>query len=199
MQQNLKNKENIWTIPTALNFSRVMFTFLAAYFIFADFHIFYIIATFLLAMFTDLLDGFMARKLNLQSELGGKFDMAADRFFMLGFFLVIVIKFSSMDFLTKSHLFQIFFIVLRDIITVSIGLFLISMREKAFPKVKFIGKLTTFMQTLTFPLILLSIFYPFFSFSIFFAIATGTIGLISSGHYIYDVKKMMEDKKGSRE
>ena len=125
----------IWNLPTALNFSRVALVFLAAYFIFADFHIFYIIATFIIAMSTDFLDGFTARRLNIQSELGGKLDMIADRIFMIGFFLAIVIKFSLSEPLGNIYLFQIFFIMLRDIITVTIGLTLIAMGKKAFPKV----------------------------------------------------------------
>ncbi len=76
-----RGKENIWNLPNFLTFSRIISTFLIAFFIFADFHIFYIIAIFIIAMFTDVLDGFAARKLKLESKFGAKFDMAADRFF----------------------------------------------------------------------------------------------------------------------
>jgi len=190
----IQQKENIWNIPNFLTFSRIISTFLAAFFIFADFHIFYVIAVFIIAMFTDVLDGFAARRLKSESKFGAKFDMVADRFFMIGFFFLIVIRLSSDGLLDKIHLFQIFFIISRDIITSTIGLTLISIKEKAFPKVKFIGKITTFMQTVSFPLILLSVFYPVFSFSIYFAVIAGILGLISTGHYIFDVRNMMIEK-----
>lgn len=195
MFQQEEQKENIWNIPNLLTFSRMISTFLVAFFIFADFHIFYIIAVFVIAMFTDVLDGFAARKLKSVSKFGAKFDMVADRFFMISFFVFIVIKFSSTGILTKIHLFQFFFIVFRDIITSTIGLILMSIKEEAFPKVRFIGKITTFMQTVSFSLILLSIFYSVFSFSLYFAVVTGVLGLISSGYYIFDVRNMMIKKK----
>lgn len=187
-------RENIWNLPNFLTFFRMISAFFIAFFIFADFHIFYIITIFIIAMFTDVLDGFAARKLKLESEFGAKFDMVADRFFMLGFFLFIVIKFSSAEILTKIHFFQIFFIMFRDIITSAVGLILISIKEKVFPKVRFIGKITTFMQSVSFPLILLSVFYPVFGFSLYFAVVTGVLGLISSGYYIFDVRNMMIEK-----
>ncbi len=186
-----EQKENIWNIPNLLTFSRMISTFLAAFFIFAGFHVFYIVAVFVIAMFTDVLDGFAARKLKSESKFGAKFDMVADRFFMISFFLFITIKLSSTGLLDKIHFFQFFFVVFRDIITSTIGLTLMSIKEEAFPKVRFIGKITTFMQTVSFPLILLSVFYPVFGFSLYFAVVTGILGLISSGYYIFDARNMM--------
>jgi len=190
-------KENVCNIPNFLTFSRIIGTFLVAFFIFADFHIFYIIAIFIIAMFTDVLDGFAARKLKSESKFGAKFDMVADRFFMIGFFLLIVMKLSSTGLLDKIHFFQFFFIIFRDVATSTIGLILMSIKEQAFPKVRFIGKITTFMQTVSFPLILLSVFYLVFGSPFYFAVVTGVLGLVSSCYYIFDVRNMMIEKKNN--
>ena len=64
---------------------------------------------------------------------------------------------------------------------------------KLVPKVKKIGKLMTFMQAITFPMILLQL-----NFSIYFAIVTGLIGLFSGIEYIKDVTGYKPQKKQKR-
>ena len=63
-----------------------------------------------------------------------------------------------------------------------------------FPQVRYIGKVTTFMQSIAFPLIILSIFYPFFSFSWYLAVVTGCIGFVAGIYYIYDMVKLASKK-----
>ena len=191
--QNLENdqkKENIWNLPNLLTLFRIIFAFVAAYFIFGGFDIVYIVVAFIIGMLTDFFDGLVARTFNLKTEFGRQFDMIADRILIVGVALAFIIKFNMLGILTGSHYFQIIFMLLREILTTPIALVTMSIGA-GIPQVRFIGKATTVMQSVTFPAILLSIFYEIFSFSIYFAIATGIIGFIASIYYIYDMKNLM--------
>lgn len=186
-----QKKENIWNAANLLTFSRIAIGFLTVYFVFADFHITYIIVAFIIGMLTDYFDGKIARRFNIETEFGRKFDMAADRFLMVPVVLAIVIKFSIKGILTRIHLFQIFFILSREILTAPVSL-ITMIKGRDFPQVRFIGKLTTVLQAVTFPIILLSVFYKFFSFSLYFAITTGITGAISAFYYINDMKGLIK-------
>jgi len=75
--QNLENdqkKENIWNLPNLLTLFRIIFAFVAAYFIFAGFDIVYIVVAFIIGMLTDFFDGLVARTFNLKTEFGRHFN-----------------------------------------------------------------------------------------------------------------------------
>jgi cardiolipin synthase (CMP-forming) len=74
--------ENIYTIPNILTFSRLLATPIIAYLILHDFPY---LATSLLfyAGLTDLVDGWIARRYNLQSVVGTVIDPMADKFLMV--------------------------------------------------------------------------------------------------------------------
>ena len=74
--------ENIYTIPNILTFSRLLATPIIAYLILHDFPY---LATGLLfyAGLTDLIDGWIARRYNLQSVVGTVIDPMADKFLMV--------------------------------------------------------------------------------------------------------------------
>ena len=189
-----KQKENIKNIPNILTFSRVIIAFIVIFFIFANFEITWIILAFLLGMITDVLDGQIARRFKMTTEFGARFDMVADRFLMVGVALTSVLKLS--DFLSTSQLFQIFLILGREIVAFS-GVLISLMAGKGvfMPKASIVGKATTFFQAITFPMILLSAFYPVFKFSIYFAVLTCIIGSTSGFCYIRDVKNFVLEKK----
>ncbi len=191
-----KLKENIWNIPNILTFFRIIIAFLTVFLIFADFNIFYIISAFMIGMLTDFFDGQIARRFNLKTEFGRKFDMIADRILMVGVGLASIIKLSLLEISPVSQILQIFLILSREIIAfVAILAALITKRKIPIPQVRFIGKATTVMQAITFPMILLSMFYTLFSFSLYFAFITGFIGLISSFCYINDTKNLVHPVK----
>jgi CDP-diacylglycerol--glycerol-3-phosphate 3-phosphatidyltransferase len=191
--ENRQKKENIWNVANLLTLFRIIITFLTAYFIFAGFHIVYVTLAFITGMLTDFLDGQAARRLKVETEFGRKFDMIADRILMLGVVLALIIKFSLSGILTKIHLFQIFFILSREITTAPAAL-IAAFKGAGFPQVRFVGKITTVMQAITFPMILLSTAYKCFNLSLYFAIITGIVGLISAFYYINDVKILVAKK-----
>ncbi len=187
-----EKKENIWNLPNFLTLLRVFFAFVAVFLILKDFHIIYIVVAFVFGMFTDFLDGWSARKLNLRTEFGRQFDMVADRIIVLSTVLVFVFKFGFAGFLTASLFFQLFFMISREILSLPMGLFSIFKRMKL-PQVKMIGKITTLVQSVSIPLVFLSAFYPFFGFSIFFAFLSGILGIISSIVYYRDMREIIKN------
>lgn len=187
--QEEKEKENIWNVPNFLTLSRIIISFVVIYFIFADFDIIYIVVAFVVGMLTDAADGQIARRFGLTTEFGRKFDIIADRFLLISVIFSVLIKFSIEGVLTGMQIFQMFLIMSREIITFPfIIMALIYKKGLAIPQVRFIGKATTVMQTITLPMILLSMFYAVFNISLYFAIATGIIGFIAVFYYVSDIK-----------
>ncbi len=188
------NQEKIWNLPNFLTFSRVIITIVTIYYVFAGFDLIYIVGLFTLGMLTDFFDGFLARRLRETTEFGRQFDMAADRFLMVGTVLALLIKFTGDSLLTRYHLLQIFIILSREILVLPVLLAAI-LAEAGIPRVRFVGKLTTFMQGVAFPLILLSVKYPVFGFSIYFAVITSLAGAISAFYYTNDIKNLLAKKE----
>lgn len=195
-QDNIEKpvKENIYNIPNLFTFSRLIIAILTIYFIFAEYNIIYVVVAFSIGMLTDFFDGWTARKFHMETEFGRQFDMIADRILIAGVALALVIKFSMLGILTGSHYFQLAFLMIREIITTPVAL--VAMFSGAgIPQVRIIGKIVTVMQSITFPILLLGIFYSFFSFSIYFVIVTGITGLIASYYYVNDMKMLMKNNK----
>jgi len=191
-----QTKENIWNIPNTLTFSRIIITFLTIFLIFGGYSIVYIVTAFVIGMITDCLDGQIARRFKMTTEFGRQFDMIADRVLMIGVALAAIIKLGDAGIFSSSQLFQVFLILTREIVASSVVfLTIISGKGVLTPHVSFVGKATTVMQAITFPLILLNTVYLFFSFSIYFAIATAIIGGISAFMYVNDVKNMLTSKR----
>ncbi|MFH1656514.1 MAG: CDP-alcohol phosphatidyltransferase family protein [Candidatus Nealsonbacteria bacterium] len=189
-----QEKENIWNVPNLLTFLRVISAIIVTYLIFADFSIIYVVIVFVIGMSTDFFDGFVARKFNLQTEFGRKFDIIADRMLIVGAGLAFIIKFSILGILTDIHYFQFIVILIREILTIPVALIAMALGG-GIPKVRNIGKATTFAQSIAFPAVLLGVFYSFFSFSLYLAVITGILGLIASIYYINDMKNLVIKKK----
>jgi len=142
---------------------------------------------FIIGMLTDFLDGQIARRTKTVTEFGRQFDMIADRFLMTMTAIALIIDFSIQGVLTRSHMFQVFLILSREIVSFPFAIVAFVWR-KPVPDARFIGKLTTFMQGVTLPAILLSTKNEVFSFSLYLAIATCIIGIFSALTYVKDLQ-----------
>lgn len=185
----INNKENIFVLANFLTLLRVLLTFLIIFLIFADFSIAYVIVVFIISMLTDAADGWVARRTKTTTEFGRQFDVIADRVLMVGAALAIIIKFSMEGILSSYFLLQIFLIMSREIISLPLAILGI-ISQRGIPKVRLAGKMTTFMQAITFPLIMLNMFYDNFNFSIYFTIITSASGVIAGFYYINDIKHL---------
>lgn len=181
-----KKEEKIWNIPNILTLSRILITFAIVYLVFAQFNFIAIAVLFALGMITDFLDGQIARRFGMKTEFGAKFDMIADRFLMIGTALVLVIEFMVIGVLTRGHMLMIFIILTREIITFPFAI-MAFVSNRSMPPARFIGKLTTCLQGFALPAILLSIYYPFFSFAPYLAGLTAVTGIVSAFTYIKDL------------
>ncbi len=188
-----ESKENIFNIPNFITFSRIIITFVVVYLIFADFNVFFIITAFIVGMLTDSLDGQIARKFDLKTEFGRKFDMVADRFLFVLAVLAVLIKFGMAESVTRLHISQIFLISSREIAVFPflVMIFLLYGKKIPIPGVRLAGKAVTVMQAFAFPLILLDIFYNTYGISLYFAVATSVLGLVSAFYYIKDTKNII--------
>ena len=186
-------KEDIWNIPTAITSIRVILTLIIIYIIFNNFNITWVIVLFLIAVFSDYIDGIVARRYKSVTGFGRRFDVVADKFLLIGTAIAIIIKFKAGGILTVNHLAQILMIFSRDIVAIPLALS-VAPFIKHFPRSNLAGKITTAMQGITFPLIILSVFYSVFNFSLYFAILTGIVGLIAAYSYIKEYIDIIRSK-----
>ncbi len=192
-----QNDENIWNVPNTLTLLRVLITFITVYFIFAGYGVVTIVVLFAIGMLTDFFDGQIARRFNLTTKFGAKFDVMADRFLMGGVALAFIINYGLAGTLTRYHILQILMIMARELIALPVAIIAMS-SGKGIPKVKWIGKITTALQGFTFPAIVLSVTYPVFGFSIYMSFVTAIVGIVAGMTFIGDVIKSEEKNERAR-
>jgi len=177
-------KEDIFNVPNALTLSRIFITFFVIYTILAKWNVIITASAFVIGMLTDFFDGYIARKYKKVTELGRKFDMTADRFLMIGTAIAFLVSYNGI--MNLNHWVQVGLIMSREILTLPFVLYTNIKKglNTEIPHAKFIGKLTTFMQGVAFPLVIFGIFYQQFRFSVYFAAATGIIGILSGIQHI---------------
>ena len=113
---------------------------------------------FILGSLTDFLDGYLARKNNLESDLGGLLDLLADKLFVSILLVWLSFKFDSYFLVICTIL-----IISREISISYVRLFLISKsREISEISSDFSGKLKTSFQMLGLGFLLISSFNPFY-------------------------------------
>ena len=188
-KENSKKEENIWNVPNTLTLMRVLITFITIYFIFAGYGVVTIVVLFAIGMLTDFFDGQIARKFNQMTDFGRKFDVVADRFLMVGVALAFIINYGLAGALTRDHILQILMITSRELIGLPVAIILLS-SGKGIPRVRWVGKITTTLQGFTFPIVILSITYSIFDFSIYLSFLTSIFGIAAGLTFINDVMRM---------
>jgi len=169
-------------IPNPLTLIRVILSFVIIYIVFENATLITIAIVFAIAALTDWADGFTARKYKQETRFGRKFDMFADRLLMIS---IIVALFCYMIFhheLTQEKIFLFSLLLSREVF--SIPALIISFFKKSsrsFPHARFAGKLTTALQGITFPVIVLG--WPV---DLILSGLTFIAGLYSAGYYWYD-------------
>ncbi len=176
----VREKENIKNIPNALTLFRFLATFVMAYLILADFDPKTVVIFYVVAALTDKLDGSWARAFHSVTKFGAKFDIVADRVFFGTTILCLIIYNLFINPGGKIYILALFLIMTREMVTLPAWL----MRGFKIPKAKFIGKLTTVFQGIAIALIILR-----WKGMIYFAIATGVIGIFSGRQYFNDILK----------
>ncbi|MFA6022766.1 MAG: CDP-alcohol phosphatidyltransferase family protein [Candidatus Pacearchaeota archaeon] len=185
IEKEVKN-EFILNVPNSLTLLRLVLMFVIAYMIFLNYSYVLIAALFAFAAFTDWLDGFFARKLNQKSELGARLDQVIDRVFMIPLVLILLFKVYSVN---PTMAFFLIACLSREIIGTP-GFVIRIIRDVDAYKVKYIGKVTTFMQSFAVIFIILSMAYPgnfwLNALTAILAIITGLVGIIAGFDYLKD-------------
>ncbi len=106
---------------------------------------------FLVASFSDFIDGYLARKTKTVSELGSLLDLLADK-------LLVCLLLIWLSYLNSSILILIpvLMIVSRELIISSIRQFFSEFKDKDLVKVSLIGKLKTTLQMISISMLLVS-------------------------------------------
>jgi phosphatidylglycerophosphate synthase len=145
-----------------------------------------LIIVFSIAAITDWFDGFFARKLKQTSKLGARMDQIVDRIFtiMIVFALIFYLvsrsgTFDNMFLLSSDNIFLLLFLTTSREIIGAPGVFIALVRRKSTYNVKYVGKVTTFIQSVTLGTIILG--WPI---AIYFAIATCLVGIVSGFDYL---------------
>ncbi len=143
-------------LPNILSFSRIIITPIFAYFLIKKTFIFGIIALiiFLVGSLTDILDGYIARKYNIGTELGKYIDPLADK-------ILVVTAFCILSYLypVQVPIWMILVILFRDIFIMLYRSFLI--KKNIYFETSKLAKLKTFYQVFIIHLLLIShVFNP---------------------------------------
>jgi CDP-diacylglycerol--glycerol-3-phosphate 3-phosphatidyltransferase len=148
-------------VPNILSLIRIILAFIFAILLFNSYK-FLAAGIFLLAILTDLADGYLARKYNQITLLGKILDPAADRLLMLLAFLILFLKHDLPLGLAILAISYHLFIV--------IGWIIIFQTKKVAIEHNFWGKLNSFLQAVMFFAVIFN-FYP----EIFFVIVASSI------------------------
>ena len=127
-------------ISNLISLSRIFLIFPIIFFIMIN-YVYLALLLFLIASFTDFLDGFFARHLKQESVLGANLDLLADKIFVSSLLIFISFHFDNFIFLTMTIL-----IVAREISIGTIRQYLLETNKKNKAKVNFLGKFKTFFQ-----------------------------------------------------
>ena len=168
-------KEDFLNIPNMITLVRVILAFFIVYMIFSNYSKLSIAIIFGIAAASDWFDGYFARKLKQTSSIGARLDQVTDRLFTAIVAIALLIFFIKTN---QGEILFLFIITSRELIGLP-GFLIRIVRNKDPYKVKYIGKLTTFVQSITIALLILEV-----SWIIYPVIITGLIGIVSGVDYL---------------
>lgn len=150
---------------------------------------YFAIAVFLLTIFLDAIDGFLARKRNEISKLGTILDPIADKLLLVSSFIIL-----SGNSISISHhhlpVWFVFLVISRDIVLIAGGFLINYIAGSLKVQSRLFGKAATFFQTTVVTLVLFKIEGVFFIISISLA---AVFTLVSGIQYIIDGYHQIEN------
>ncbi len=161
-------------IPNILSLFRLLVT---AFFILLAAHGRYrlALALFVLQALSDLLDGFLARKMGAKTNLGSFLDPLADKVMLAASYIVLYYR-------TIIPLWLVVMVLVRDLV-ISLGfLILVKRGLQTVPVPSFVSKITTVLQMLTIVYVLWSVGRRF---DLFFFCATALFTAVSGLQYVF--------------
>lgn len=138
---------------------------------------------FLIASFTDLLDGCLARQLNKITRFGAFFDPVADKFLTI-FAMLLIVEFFHVIFITLP----ISIIIIREVIISALREWISILGKKDVLSVSKLAKVKTVFQMFTISILLWHFNQVFIYFGIFLLYLSMILTLWSMVKYFYLVK-----------
>ncbi|VVB77551.1 CDP-diacylglycerol--glycerol-3-phosphate 3-phosphatidyltransferase [uncultured archaeon] len=179
--------EIILNVPNSITLLRLLLVFVFVYMLFMNYSRIALFIVFAIAAVSDWFDGFFARKLNQKTQLGARLDQVIDRVFTGSIFLALLIfiilnsNVTTQDIfkLSPTNIFLLLFLsVSREIIGLP-GFIIAIIRNKDPYQVRYIGKVTTFIQSIAFAAIILQV-----NWAIYLAILTCISGVVAGFDYL---------------
>jgi len=179
-------KEKLLNVPNTLTAIRVILSIVLIILYFAGLKILSLLYVFIVAAFTDFLDGFLARRLKQETLFGARFDILADRILWVIFGLLLVFGYTEQGY---YDLFDFALIFSREILS---GIFLVIYmlilgKRNIILYVRYSGKVLTTIQGIIIPAMILSDTYSFFAFYKPLLILCVFFGVVCSFYYIFDL------------
>ena len=171
-------------IPNLLSIIRIVLVYPILYNIFLGNFIISIIY-FVIASVTDALDGFLARKMDWQTQLGKILDPVADKLLLSGTIFIL--------WLNEYIPFYIFIIFISRDIAILIGAAIkMTLIESATPLPNFLGKFTTILQIVYIAFIylkeIMNIKFSLTSLDVFIVFITVLSLIVYSADWFKDIK-----------
>jgi CDP-diacylglycerol--glycerol-3-phosphate 3-phosphatidyltransferase len=173
-------EEVLLNVPNSLTILRLLFVFVFIYMLFNHFSKLALIIVFSIAALTDYFDGYFARKLNQTTSIGARMDQVIDRIFTISIVVsLFVFVFLNHEYGVRGNIITLLILsISREIIALP-GFLINIIRNKDPYKVRFIGKVTTFVQAFALGAIILNV-----SFAIYPVMITCLIGIVSGFDYL---------------
>lgn len=185
---------SILTIPNLLTFLRMALIPVFASLLFYGYGA-WALAVFLVAGFSDGLDGFIARRFKQESELGTIIDPIADKLLMTTAFIILTMP----NVLQPARHLPVPFwvtaaVIGRDALIITVAAAINIMTGFRGFRPSWLGKVSTFVQVVAVGLILLSPVagYSFYLPTVYTMVAF--FAVISGVHYIFHVARLMKEE-----
>ena len=140
---------------------------------------------FIVASVTDGLDGFIARKMNWQTELGTLLDPVADKILLSGSVFIL-----WLNQYIPFYIFVIFFS--RDVVILLGAAIRMSVIESDTPTPNFLGKLTTTLQIIYIAIIFLKVItdldFDLFPLDVFIILVTMLSLIVYAYNWVLDLR-----------
>lgn len=181
-------KKNIVTVPNILTFYRIVTFPIILYFVFAKAETVFTIML-VINLITDILDGFIARRFNMQSEFGARMDSIAD----VGTFILAVLGifvFKADDFAPPLVLWSFVSFVGLFVLTNIVAL----IKFGRFPSLHLYSlKIGGYIQGFFFFVLFV---FGFYSFLYYFMIVWGILSFLEHIAIQLIIKEMKSNAKG---
>ncbi len=167
-------------IPNLISLSRIFLIFPIIFCIMINnIHLAFLL--FMIASFTDFLDGYIARYFRQESVLGANLDLLADKIFVSSLLIFISFHFDNFIYLMMTIL-----IIAREISIGTIRQYLLETNKKNKAKVNFLGKFKTFFQIFSIGLAMIFLDTEFSSIVEVVVIIAAALSWLSLFNYSYE-------------